>query len=135
LNIKKAWWSKEYSRKECYISIQERWGINVKCKINRNAAKILNRLLNEPERKGKYVRVVITEVHGDSETGHAHYAITFDDPTEHDEIVQTDKGIPVLMDKRDEEWLDGAWIQFFYVPNEKFEITNINPSKSNAHHH
>ncbi|MFS0638489.1 iron-sulfur cluster assembly accessory protein [Mesobacillus foraminis] len=103
----------------------------MKVKMNRNASKIINTLLSEPEQKGKYPRVVITEMHGN----HAHYALTFDDPKEHDEIVQTDKDIPVLLDKRDEEWLDGVWIQFFYVPEEKFEITNPSKGWGHQHHH
>ncbi|KQL52226.1 heme biosynthesis protein HemY [Heyndrickxia shackletonii] len=98
-------------------------------KINRNAAKIMNKMLNDEESEGKMLRVIITEVHGD----HAHYALQFDHPTEHDEIVKTDKGIDILLDKRDEEYLDGVWIQFFFVPQEEFVITN--PKKGHAGHH
>lgn len=99
----------------------------MKCKINRNAAKVLKEMLNTEEAEGKMIRVVIDYMHGD----HAHYKIVFDTPTEHDEIVKTDKGIDVLLDKR-EEFLDGVWLQYFYVPQEDFVITN--PSKS-AHVH
>jgi iron-sulfur cluster insertion protein len=67
-------------------------------------------------------------MHGD----HAHYDIKFDEPTEHDEIVKTDKGIDILLDNRD-EYLDGVWIQYFQVPKEEFIITN--PSKDSHHHH
>ncbi|MNY76940.1 hypothetical protein D3C86_2166870 [compost metagenome] len=49
--------------------------------------------------------------------------MTLDTPTEHDEIVATDKGIEVLLDTR-EPLLDGVWIQYFYVPQEGFFITN-----------
>jgi Fe-S cluster assembly iron-binding protein IscA len=97
------------------------------CKINRNAAKVLNKLLNSEEGQGKRIRVVITHMHGD----HAHYDIELDTPTEHDEIVKTDKEIDVLLDKR-EELLDGVWIKYFYVPEEGFEITN--PLKENHSH-
>jgi Fe-S cluster assembly iron-binding protein IscA len=102
-------------------------GIRMKCKINRNAAKVIKEMLNTEEAEGKMIRVVIDYMHGD----HAHYKIVFDTPTEHDEIVKTDKGIDILLDKR-EEFLDGVWLQYFYVPQEDFVITN--PSKS-AHVH
>ncbi|MCH1624664.1 iron-sulfur cluster assembly accessory protein [Fredinandcohnia quinoae] len=100
----------------------------MKVKINRNAAKVMNKMLNDPESEGKMIRVIITEQHGD----HAHYALQFDNPTEHDEIVKTDKDIDILLDTRDADFLDGVWIQFFYVPEEGFVITN--PSKGHHHH-
>ncbi|KHD85062.1 heme biosynthesis protein HemY [Heyndrickxia ginsengihumi] len=97
-------------------------------KINRNAAKKLNSILSTPEAEGKMIRVYITHMHGD----HAHYDIALDTPKEHDEIVKTDKDIDILVDAR-EEFLDGVWIQYFYVPQEEFVITN--PAKDREHHH
>ncbi|MFD0048971.1 iron-sulfur cluster assembly accessory protein [Actinomycetes bacterium NPDC127524] len=99
-------------------------------KINRNAAKVLNTILASKEAEGgKMIRVVISHMHGD----HAHYDIELDTPKEHDEIVKTDKDIDILLDSR-EEFLDGVWIKYFYVPQEGFEITN--PSKDgHAHSH
>ncbi|UQD51846.1 iron-sulfur cluster assembly accessory protein [Bacillus methanolicus] len=91
----------------------------MKCKINRNAAKVLKQMLSSEEAEGKMVRVYVTVNHGD----HAHYDIKLDTPTEHDEIVKTDKDIDILLDKR-EDFLDGVWIQYFYVPEEGFVITN-----------
>ncbi|MFD2616049.1 iron-sulfur cluster assembly accessory protein [Terrilactibacillus laevilacticus] len=99
----------------------------MKCKINRNAAKIMKKMLENEEAQGQMLRVIVTENHGD----HAHYALTYGTPTEHDEIVHTDKGIDVLLDTR-EDLLDGVWIQFFYVPEEGFEI--VNPSKGLPNH-
>ncbi|SHE50853.1 iron-sulfur cluster insertion protein [Seinonella peptonophila] len=99
----------------------------MKCKINRNAAKVLKRMLSEGENEGKMVRVFITSQHGN----HVHYDLKFDTPTEHDEIIKTDKEIDVLLDRR-EELLDGVWIQYFYIPQEGFVIAN--PSKGNHHH-
>ncbi|MBM4761911.1 iron-sulfur cluster assembly accessory protein [Bacillus sp. B15-48] len=100
----------------------------MKCKINRNAAKVLKEMLADAE-EGKMIRVVIDYMHGD----HAHYKLVIDLPTEYDEIVKTDKDIEVLLDKR-EEWLDGVWIQYFYVPQEELVITN--PTKSpHVHNH
>jgi Fe-S cluster assembly iron-binding protein IscA len=99
----------------------------MKCKINRNAAKVLKKMLSSEEAEGKMVRVFITDHHGN----HAHYDVKLDTPTEHDEIVKTDKGIDVLLDKR-EDFLDGVWIQYFYLPQEGFVISN--PSKEQHHH-
>lgn len=92
----------------------------MKCKINRNAANVLKNMLSSKEAaEGKMIRVFITQNHGD----HAHYDIKLDTPTEHDEIVKTDKDIEIVLDKR-ENLLDGVWIQYFYVPDEGFFITN-----------
>jgi Fe-S cluster assembly iron-binding protein IscA len=101
----------------------------MKVKINRNAAKQLKNMLEtDPEAQGKMIRVYVTHIHGD----HAHYGIAFDTPNEHDEVVKTDKDIDIILDTRDREFLDGIWIQFFYVPEEEFVITN--PSKGGHHH-
>ncbi len=43
------------------------------------------------------IRVYVTIDHGD----HAHYDWKFDTPTEHDEIVKTDKDIDIILDKRE----------------------------------
>ncbi|MFS0862754.1 iron-sulfur cluster assembly accessory protein [Fredinandcohnia sp. 179-A 10B2 NHS] len=101
----------------------------MKVKINRNAAKVIKQMLASDEAEGRMIRVIITEHHGN----HAHYALQFDNPTEHDEIVKTDKDVDILLDTRDAEFLDGVWIQFFYVPEEGFTITN--PSKGYNHQH
>ena len=100
----------------------------MKCKINRNAAKVLTKLLAEPENEGKMVRVEVSQKHGN----HAHYALGLDTPKEHDEIVKTDKDIDVLLDSR-EEFLDGVFIQYFYVPNEGFLITNASKGNHGDH--
>lgn len=98
----------------------------MKCKINRNAAKVLKKMLDSEEGQGKMIRVVVTHVHGD----HAHYDIELDAPTENDEIVKTDKDIDIILEK-DNEYLDGVWIQYFYVPQEEMFITN----PTFGHHH
>ena len=72
--------------------------LSMKCKINRNAAKVLNKMLSTEEAEGKMIRVFITHMHGD----HAHYDIKLDTPTDHDEVVKTDKDIDILLDKREE---------------------------------
>ncbi|WP_186580581.1 iron-sulfur cluster assembly accessory protein [Aquibacillus kalidii] len=100
------------------------------CKINRNAAKVLKEWLESDGVEGKMVRVFVTEMHGN----HAHYDIMLDEPTEHDEIVKTDKGIDVLLDSR-EEFLDGVWVQYFYVPEEGFAISNSSKGHPPHHHH
>ncbi len=100
----------------------------MKVKINRNAAKQLKKMLETEEAQGKMIRVFVEHVHGD----HAHYGISYDTPSEHDEVVKTDKDVDIILDTRDREWLDGIWIQFFFVPEEEFVVTN--PSKGHHHH-
>jgi len=98
------------------------------CKITRNAAKVLQKELDKPENEGLKLRVYITHSHGD----HAHYGLDLAKPGENDEIVSTDKGIDVLLDKNS-ELLDGVKIDYLYFPNEGFVITN--PAKGNHGDH
>lgn len=91
----------------------------MKCKINKNASKVLKDMLSSQAGEGKMIRVIITQNHGN----HGHYDVTLDTATEHDEIVKTDKDIDVLLDSR-EPLLDGVWVQYFYVQPEGFFITN-----------
>ncbi|WP_112182011.1 MULTISPECIES: iron-sulfur cluster assembly accessory protein [Paraliobacillus] len=101
----------------------------MQCKMNRNAAKILRGWLESDGAEGKMVRVYVTEMHGN----HAHYDVMLDTPTEHDEIVKTDKDIDVLLDAR-EDFLDGVWIQYFFVPQEGFAISNSSKGLPPHHH-
>jgi len=100
----------------------------MRCKITRNAAKVLKRELEKEENAGLLLRVYVTRVHGD----HAHYGLRLDEQKEDDVRVQTDKGIDVLMTKGD-EWLDGVKIDYLYFPEEGFVITN--PSKGHHGYH
>jgi Fe-S cluster assembly iron-binding protein IscA len=114
--------------KKKYIRIG---AIPMKCKINRNAAKELKKMLAKEEAEGKIIRVYVTHMHGD----HAHYDLMLDNPTENDEVVKTDKDIDIILEKG-HEYLDGVWIQYFYVPQEEWVITN--PTKDadgHGHHH
>ncbi|MBJ6359816.1 iron-sulfur cluster assembly accessory protein [Paenibacillus sp. GCM10012307] len=100
----------------------------MKCKISRNAAKVLQLELDKAENEGKLLRVFVTHAHGD----HAHYGMQLDVPTEADVVVSTDKEIDVILAK-DDPFLDGIRIDYFYVPEEGFAITN--PSKGNHGDH
>ncbi|MEF2247795.1 MULTISPECIES: iron-sulfur cluster assembly accessory protein [unclassified Paenibacillus] len=100
----------------------------MKCKITRNAAKMLKLELDKPENAGKLLRVYVTHSHGD----HAHYGMGVDEPTDKDVVVSTDKEIDVILEK-DNELLDGVRIDYFYVPEEGFAISN--PSKGNHGDH
>jgi len=100
----------------------------MKCKITRNAAKKIKEILAEEEQTDQKLRVFITHKHGN----HAHYGMEMSSPTEHDTIVHTDKEIDVLLDSR-EELLDGVIINYLYIPEEGFVITN--PSKGNHGDH
>jgi iron-sulfur cluster insertion protein len=98
------------------------------CKITRNAAKIILKELENEENKQLKLKVSITHSHGD----HAHYGMDLDVPGDNDEVVMTDKGIEVILNK-DEPMLDGVKIDYLYLPQEGFVITN--PSKGNHGDH
>lgn len=100
----------------------------MKCKITRNAAKKLNEVLSQEEDKELKLRVYITHKHG----SHAHYGLSLDKPTDADVVVSTDKEIDVILSK-DEELLDGVVIDYLYLPEEGYVITN--PSKGNTGDH
>src|SRR5690606_14578627 len=65
----------------------------MKCKITRNAAKVLLKEMESEEDKELKLRVYVTHAHGD----HAHYGLGLDKPGEGDVVVETDKGIDVVM--------------------------------------
>ncbi|MBN2983145.1 MULTISPECIES: heme biosynthesis protein HemY [Cohnella] len=100
----------------------------MKCKITRNAAKVLQRELDKPENEGLKLRVFVTHSHGD----HAHYGMDLGKAQPGEEAVSTDKGIDVML-KTGEEFLDGIVIDYLYFPQEGFVITN--PSKGNHGDH
>lgn len=100
----------------------------MKCKISKNAAKMLRAELDKPEHEGKLLRVYVTHSHGD----HAHYGMTTDTAGPNDIVVSTDKEIDVIL-AADEPMLDGIRVDYFYVPKEGFAITN--PSKGNHGDH
>jgi Fe-S cluster assembly iron-binding protein IscA len=97
-------------------------------KITRNAAKQLNEVLAQEEDKTLKLRVYVTHKHGD----HAHYGLALDKPTDNDVVVSTDKEIDVILEK-DEALLDGVVIDYLYLPEEGYVITN--PSKGNHGDH
>ena len=98
------------------------------CKITRNAAKVLLKELQKEENADLKLRVIITHKHGD----HAHYGLELDTQKENDVLVQTDKDIEVLLDKN-EPMLDGVKIDYLYLPEEGFVITN--PAHNNHGDH
>ncbi|MFM1650938.1 HesB/IscA family protein [Brevibacillus sp. B_LB10_24] len=100
----------------------------MKCKITRNAAKKLNEVLEQEEDKTLKLRVYVTHKHG----SHAHYGMALDVPTENDLVVSTDKGIDLILQK-DEELLDGVVVDYLYMPEEGYVISN--PSKGNHGDH
>ncbi|GIO06015.1 MULTISPECIES: HesB/IscA family protein [Brevibacillus] len=100
----------------------------MKVKITRNAAKQLTTIMEQEEDKDLKLRVYITHAHGD----HAHYGLALDKPTEEDEVISTDKDIDVIV-KKDEPLLDGIILDYLFLPQEGFVITN--PSKGNTGDH
>jgi iron-sulfur cluster insertion protein len=100
----------------------------MKVKITRNAAKQLSEVLAQEEDKDLKLRVYVTHKHGD----HAHYGLALDKPGDDDVVVSTDKEIDVVVNK-DEELLDGVVIDYLYLPEEGYVITN--PTKGNTGDH
>lgn len=100
----------------------------MKCKITRNAAKVIKREMEKEENQELKLRVIVTHSHGD----HAHYGLEMSKPEASDVTVSTDKGIDVLL-KSDEPMLDGVKIDYLYFPQEGFVITN--PTKGNHGDH
>jgi Fe-S cluster assembly iron-binding protein IscA len=97
-------------------------------KITRNAAKQLKAVLDQEEDKELKLRVYVTHKHSD----HAHYGLALDKPGDGDAVVSTDKEIDVIVSK-DEPLLDGVVIDYLYLPEEGYVITN--PSKGNHGDH
>ncbi|WP_127585795.1 HesB/IscA family protein [Paenibacillus koleovorans] len=97
-------------------------------KITRNAAKVIQTELDKEENKELLLRVLVTHAHGD----HAHYGLDLDKPGANDVVVETDKGISVIVQK-DQPLLDGVKIDYLYGDQEGFMI--INPSKGNHGDH
>lgn len=97
-------------------------------KITRNAAKVIKKELDKEENKGLVLKVFITHAHGD----HAHYGLDLVKPSESDDVVSTDKEIDVIVDQN-EALLEGVKIDYLYIPEEGFVITN--PSKGNHGDH
>nr|WP_202890730.1 MULTISPECIES: iron-sulfur cluster assembly accessory protein [Brevibacillus] len=85
-------------------------------------------IIEQEEDKELKLRVYITHAHGD----HAHYGLALDKPTEEDVVISTDKEIDVIV-KKDEPLLDGVVIDYLFLPQEGFVITN--PSKGNTGDH
>ncbi|GEB33741.1 MULTISPECIES: HesB/IscA family protein [Brevibacillus] len=100
----------------------------MKVKITKNAAKQLGTIMEQEADKDLKLRAYITHAHGD----HAHYGLALDKPTEEDVVVSTDKEIDVIV-KKDEPLLDGIIIDYLFLPQEGFVITN--PSKGNTGDH
>ncbi|UFJ42259.1 iron-sulfur cluster assembly accessory protein [Brevibacillus humidisoli] len=100
----------------------------MKCKITRNAAKKLAEVLAKEEDKEMKLRVYVTHRHGN----HAHYGLTLDKPTDGDVVISTDKEIDVVLEEG-EPLLDGVVIDYLYLPQEGYVITN--PSKGNTGDH
>jgi len=100
----------------------------MKVKITRNAAKVIKREMDKEENTDLVLKVFITHAHGD----HAHYGLDLVKPDDKLTLVSTDKEIDVLVDAN-EPLLEGVKIDYLYLPEEGFVITN--PSKGNHGDH
>ncbi len=100
----------------------------MKVKITRNAAKEIKKEMDKPENAGLKLRIFVTQSHGN----HVHYGMDLAEAQSHEQVVSTDKEIDVAVDPN-EPWLDGVKIDYLYVGEAGFEITN--PSKGDFGHH
>lgn len=100
----------------------------MKVKITRNAAKVIKKQMELEGNDELKLRVAITHAHGD----HAHYGLDLDTPKENDVVISTDKEIDVILDPT-QPLLDGVVVDYLYLPEEGFVITN--PSKGNHGDH
>ncbi len=100
----------------------------MKCSVSKSAADRLNYIIQQQEEKTLKVRVFVEHAHGD----HAHYGLGLDEQKESDELVVTESGAQVLLEKG-VDFLDGVEID--YDPaDDKWVV--VNPSKGgHGHHH
>ncbi|WAH38646.1 iron-sulfur cluster assembly accessory protein [Alicyclobacillus dauci] len=67
-------------------------------KITQSASDQVKLMLAQETDKSLRLRVFVTHAHGD----HAHYGFGFDQPTEGDEVVKTDTGLEVILQKNND---------------------------------
>lgn len=79
----------------------------MKCTITENAAMRLNYILEQQENKELRFRVLVSQAFGPI----VHYGLSLDVQQKNDELVNTDSGIQVLMDKNN-RFLDGVIIDY-----------------------
>ena len=79
----------------------------MKCAVSENAVQQMQEILNGEEDKDLKFRVFVAHSHGD----HVHYGLGLDYVKETDEMVVTDNGMEVLLE-RGQEFLDGVEIDY-----------------------
>ncbi len=99
----------------------------VDCKISVNAAIKMKEILAEEEDKQLKFRLFVAHAHGD----HAHYGLGLDYQKDSDELVKTDDGVEVLLEKG-QEFLDGVELDYF-PSSDEWNVRN--PSKGTHEGH
>jgi iron-sulfur cluster insertion protein len=100
----------------------------MKCVVSASAASRLTDILAQQEDKTLKIRVFVQHAHGD----HAHYGLGLDTAKDEDELVLTESGLEVLLEKG-VDFLDGIEIDYD-ATDDKWVV--MNPSKGgHGHHH
>lgn len=97
------------------------------CKISESAAKKLTEILGQEDDRNLKFRVFVGHAHGD----HAHYGLGLDYQKDTDELVETDTGIDVLLEKG-QEFLENIEIDYDAL-SDAWSISN--PSNGSHGHH
>ncbi|QQE81033.1 iron-sulfur cluster assembly accessory protein [Alicyclobacillus sp. SO9] len=98
----------------------------MECKMSEAATTKLKEILENEDDKQLKFRVFVGHAHGD----HAHYGLGLDYQKETDELVTTNTGVEVLLEKN-EKFLRN--IEVDYNPD-KDEWSIVNPNSSHHHH-
>jgi iron-sulfur cluster insertion protein len=99
----------------------------MKCTVSESAAKRLTDILQQQDDKTLKVRIFVQHAHGD----HAHYGLGLDTEKDTDELISTETGVEVLLEKGN-EFLDGIEVDYDST-DDKWVV--MNPAKGGHHHH
>lgn len=97
------------------------------CRISENATKKLTEILAREDDTNLKFRVFVAHAHG----SHAHYGLGLDYQKDADELITTETGVDVLLE-RGQEFLDGIEVDYD-ASTDKWSI--INPTKGNHGDH
>ncbi|MCF8566622.1 iron-sulfur cluster assembly accessory protein [Alicyclobacillus tolerans] len=97
------------------------------CKVSASAAKKLSEILDQEDDKNLKFRVFVGHVHGN----HAHYGLGLDYQKDTDELITTDTGTDVLLEKG-QGFLDGVEVDYAASTD---EWSIFNPVKGNHGDH
>ena len=101
---------------------------SINFQISENAANKLKEILAQEEDKNLKFRVFVAHAHDD----HAHYGLGLDYQKDSDELLHTNQGVDVLLEKG-QDFLDGVEVDYDATSD---EWSVVNPAKGgHGHHH